>query len=100
MPLLTNKNVTNVINDLPKGIRLIASIIDTLSITPVQNLLEDGFPLRNALRPAGWTKVEHELNRLESTVVPFSDFDLVAKTDSIEVCLYFYINCFFNSCFM
>ncbi|KAI2799539.1 hypothetical protein BLOT_011444 [Blomia tropicalis] len=84
MPLLTNKNVTNVINDLPKGIRLIASIIDTLSITPVQNLLEDGFPLRNALRPAGWTKVEHELNRLESTVVPFSDFDLVAKTDSIE----------------
>ena len=88
MPLLTNKNVTNVLNDLPKGIRLIAAIIDTLSIRSVQNLLEDGFPLRQALRPSGWARVEQELNRLEATVVPFSDLDLVTSSDSFTVCFF------------
>lgn len=82
MPLLTNRNVTDVINDLPKGIRLIAAIIDTLSSTSVQNLLEDGFPLKQVLRPSGWRTVEAELDRLEANVVPFSDLDLVA-TDSL-----------------
>lgn len=83
---MTNKNVTKVINDLPKGIRLIAAIIDTLSVTSVQNLLEDGFPLRQALRPAGWQRVQRELDRLEATVVPISDLDLVTSAGSLEVC--------------
>jgi len=86
-PLLTNKNVTNAINDLPKGIRLIAAIIDTLSSTSVQNLLEDGFPLRQALRASGWERAERELSQLEASVVPFSDLDLVTSSPSIEVCV-------------
>lgn len=87
LPLVTNKNVTKVINDLPKGIRLIAAIIDTLSVTSVQNLLEDGFPLRQALRPSGWQRVQRELDRLEATVVPISDLDLVTSAGTLEVCL-------------
>ncbi|OTF74019.1 ABC transporter sub-family A-like protein, partial [Euroglyphus maynei] len=83
LPLLTDKNVTNVINDLPKGIRLIAAIIDTLSIPSVQRLLEDGFPLRSMLRPSGWKHVQQELNRLESSLVPFyPDMNLVIEHSS------------------
>lgn len=80
---MTDKNVTNVINDLPKGIRLIAAIIDTLSIPSVQRLLEDGFPLRSMLRPSGWKYVQQELYRLESTLVPFyPDMDLIIEHSS------------------
>lgn len=102
MPLLTNRNVTDVINDLPKGIRLIAAIIDTLSSTSVQNLLEDGFPLKQVLRPSGWRTVEAELDRLEANVVPFSDLDLVA-TDSLlthevsEIIFTYFYNLFSHS---
>lgn len=77
MPLLTNKNVTSVISDLPKGIRLVAAIIDTLSIPSVQNLFEDGFPLVKVVRPSGWKKLELELSRLENYMVPLQDADLV-----------------------
>ena len=83
LPLLTDKNVTNVINDLPKGIRLIAAIIDTLSIPSVQRLLENGFPLRSMLRSSGWKHVQQQLNRLELSLVPFyPDLDLVIEHSS------------------
>ncbi|KAH9415252.1 hypothetical protein DERP_006346 [Dermatophagoides pteronyssinus] len=88
LPLLTDKNVTNVINDLPKGIRLIAAIIDTLSIPSVQRLLENGFPLRSMLRSSGWKHVQQQLNRLELSLVPFyPDLDLVIEHSSSSASL-------------
>ena len=45
-PLLTDKRVTSVIRDLPKGLRLIATIIETLSQSEVKSKIENGLPLK------------------------------------------------------
>jgi hypothetical protein len=50
-PLILDKNVTTIIDDLPKGIRLISTIIDTLSQSPAKTgEWETGFPLMDILR--------------------------------------------------
>ncbi|KAF7489108.1 ATP-binding cassette sub-family A member 7 [Sarcoptes scabiei] len=75
LPLLTNDNITKVINDLPKGIRLIAALIDTLSKSSVQQLLQNGLPLKSMLRPAAWKLIQQKLAQFESNSVPIYDLD-------------------------
>ena len=41
-PLLTDARVTEVIHDLPAGIKLVSTIVDTISQPEVKSLLENG----------------------------------------------------------
>lgn len=52
-PLLTDKNVTSAIHELPKGIRLVATIVDTLGQKEVKQILDNGLPVRDVLRDHG-----------------------------------------------
>jgi hypothetical protein len=53
--------VTSVIRDLPKGIRLIATIVETLSHSQVKTTLESGLPLKDILRESGEEKLKEFL---------------------------------------
>lgn len=63
-PLLTDKRVTSVIRDLPKGLRLIATIIETLSQSEVKSKIENGLPLKEILRDSGEKNLNELLNKI------------------------------------
>ena len=63
-PLLTDKRVTSVIRDLPKGLRLIATIIETLSQSEVKSKIENGLPLKEILRDSGEKNLNQLLNKI------------------------------------
>ena len=63
-PLLTDKRVTSVIRDLPKGLRLIATIIETLSQSEVKSKIENGLPLKEILRDSGEKNLHELLNKI------------------------------------
>lgn len=50
--------MTGSIKELPKGIRLVATIVDTLIQPEVKSILEQGIPIREILRASGDEKVE------------------------------------------
>ncbi|KAI1293753.1 Glucosylceramide transporter ABCA12 [Halotydeus destructor] len=60
-PLLTDPNVTSSIRDLPKGIRLIATVVDTLTLDSVRTSFKQGVSLEAVLRNNGIDKVKQLL---------------------------------------
>ena len=49
-PLIIDKNVTAIVRDLPKGIRLIGTIMDSLSHSSIKSSLEGGLPVMDIFR--------------------------------------------------
>lgn len=84
MPTLLDNRVASIMVDLPKGVRLVGSIVDALANDQIQSIARNGFPLKQILRPEGWSMLETELDRLEESMAPFSDLEDV-QDSSLQV---------------
>lgn len=62
-PLLTDKTVANVIREMPKGIRFIATIVDAISQSDMRHLLEHGVPINNVIRDNGSPRLIEYIKR-------------------------------------
>lgn len=57
-PLLKDEKVIKVIQELPKGIRLLSMIVNTLYHTEVRSFLENGWPIKDILSDSGRDQIQ------------------------------------------
>nr|XP_042896739.1 ATP-binding cassette sub-family A member 7 [Parasteatoda tepidariorum] len=56
LPLIMDESITELVQALPKGMRLMRVAVDALSGPDLSALLDDGFPVRNLLKDSNQTR--------------------------------------------
>ena len=79
-PLIIDKNVTAIVRDLPKGIRLIRSIIESLSHSPVKPSMESGFGFMDILQESEEEKMKMFRNKTSRNGKSMEGLELLALT--------------------
>ena len=79
-PLIIDKNVTSIVRDLPKGIQLIASLVDGFSHSPIKSSHETGIPFMDVFEGDGedneMTGIRNKTSRSSKSM---EGFELLAR---------------------